>query len=521
MSSVIFGVRLDELASVEQLRGVATGFLDGDRAFRIFTPNPEILLHAREDPGYADVLRSADLALPDGTGVAIVQTLRNGRSVRRWPGVEIAALLLRLAAERGETVAFVGGTPEVAERSAARWRALPGLKVVTAGAGVTIGEDGLASPTDREDEIVEAIRSAAPTIVLVGLGAPKQERWIERHADELPVGPHHDRRGRRVRHVGGFQAPRPSRVPNARARVVVAAGARTAAAAPDPARDRRVPGPRAVRSDRLSAGPVPDAAPARRAAERRDDQVGRGALVPGGPPRPRGRLLPRSRRGAVGARGRGDLDPAGAGTVGPSPRVELRRGRAAQHRAQPERGDGRARRPAPRDRRARRGLRGQLADGAVPPRGVPGHPSAPRAQRGARDVAPARRARDQPGPQAVGPAGGPKGSPVRGGPALAVRRRVRGLRTRSRHARRARHKWSSDRPAPQRRRPRTPRTPRAHPAARTRAPVPRHALVAAERRGALALPRRRPPRAARTRAATPAWWSPARARPSGSCGRST
>jgi N-acetylglucosaminyldiphosphoundecaprenol N-acetyl-beta-D-mannosaminyltransferase len=186
VSSVIFGVRLDELASVEQLRGVATGFLDGDRAFRIFTPNPEILLRAREDTGYADVLRSADLALPDGTGVAIVQTLRNGRSVRRWPGVEIAALLLRLAAERGETVAFVGGTSEVAERSAARWRALPGLKVVTAGAGDTIGEDGLAHPADREGEIVEAIRSAAPTIVLVGLGAPKQERWIERHADAFP-----------------------------------------------------------------------------------------------------------------------------------------------------------------------------------------------------------------------------------------------------------------------------------------------------------------------------------------------
>ena len=186
MSAVIFGVRLDELASVEQVRGVATGFLDGDRAFRIFTPNPEILLFAREDTEYADVLRSADLALPDGTGVAIVQTLRNGRSVRRWPGVEVAALLLRLAAERGETVAFVGGTPKVAERSAARWRALPGLKVVTAGAGATIGEDGLAQPTDREDEIVEAIRSASPTIVLVGLGAPKQERWIERHADDFP-----------------------------------------------------------------------------------------------------------------------------------------------------------------------------------------------------------------------------------------------------------------------------------------------------------------------------------------------
>jgi UDP-N-acetyl-D-mannosaminuronic acid transferase (WecB/TagA/CpsF family) len=130
VNSVIFGVPLDDLASVDQLRGVATGFLEGDRAFRIFTPNPEILLQAREDPAYADLLRSADLALPDGTGVAVVQALRSGRSVRRWPGVEIAAMVLRLAAERGDTVAFVGGSAAVAERAAARWRALPGLKAV-------------------------------------------------------------------------------------------------------------------------------------------------------------------------------------------------------------------------------------------------------------------------------------------------------------------------------------------------------------------------------------------------------
>ncbi len=186
MASLIFGVRLDELDSVDELRSVARGFLDGDRAFRVFTPNPEILLRARSDPAYADVLRSADLALPDGTGVALVQMLRGRRPVRRWPGVEIAALVLRLAAERGQTVAFVGGAPDVAERAAARWCALPGLKVVVAGAGVAFGDDGLARPAEAEDATAEAIRSAAPTVVLVGLGAPKQERWIDRHADAFP-----------------------------------------------------------------------------------------------------------------------------------------------------------------------------------------------------------------------------------------------------------------------------------------------------------------------------------------------
>jgi N-acetylglucosaminyldiphosphoundecaprenol N-acetyl-beta-D-mannosaminyltransferase len=183
VASLIFGVRLDELETVDQLGAVTTRFLDGDRAFRIFTPNPEILLRARSDAAYADVLRSADLALPDGTGVTLVQTLRDGRSVRRWPGVEIAAFLVRLAAERGETVAFVGGAPDVAERAAARWRTLPGSKVVVAGAGVEVDEYGSARPTERDDEMVDTIRSAAPGIVLVGLGAPKQERWIARHAD--------------------------------------------------------------------------------------------------------------------------------------------------------------------------------------------------------------------------------------------------------------------------------------------------------------------------------------------------
>ena len=186
MASLIFGVRLDELETVDQLRSITTGFLDGDRTFRIFTPNPEILLRARSDAAYADVLRSADLALPDGTGVTLVQTLRDGRTVRRWPGVEIAAFLVRLAAERGETVAFVGGAPDVAERAAVRWRTLPGLKVVVAGAGVEVDEDGSARHAEREDEMTDAIRSAAPAIVLVGLGAPKQERWITRHADAFP-----------------------------------------------------------------------------------------------------------------------------------------------------------------------------------------------------------------------------------------------------------------------------------------------------------------------------------------------
>ena len=185
--SRIFGVSVHDLRSEHALRELCEGFLDGDRTFRIFTPNPEILLRARHDPAYAGVLNSADLALPDGTGVAVVESLRSGRRVRRWPGIEIAGLLLRIAADRGAAVVLLGGAHNVAEEAAARWReAAPGLRIEVVGAGIPFTDDGVAGTVAREAEVGRAIASVRPAIVLVGLGAPKQEQWIARHVETLP-----------------------------------------------------------------------------------------------------------------------------------------------------------------------------------------------------------------------------------------------------------------------------------------------------------------------------------------------
>ncbi len=183
----IFGVRLHEVGTRAELVARFRSLLEGDRPARVFTPNPEILLRARHDASYARVLDSADLALPDGTGVAIVLSLRERRRVRRWPGVELAATLLRLAAERGDRVALLGSAPEIAEAAAARWRAaLPSLDACVVAPGVRIGEDGSGHTAAEEAAVVQAIRAAEPAIVLVGLGAPKQERWIARHAELFP-----------------------------------------------------------------------------------------------------------------------------------------------------------------------------------------------------------------------------------------------------------------------------------------------------------------------------------------------
>jgi len=187
VTASVFGVQLDELDSEGQLLRELGRMLDDGRPHRVFTPNPEILLLARGDKAFASVLNTADLALPDGTGVALVGTIRTRRRIRRWPGVEIGAELLRLASTRDEGVVLLGGRDGVAERAASRWRStLPGVRVEAVGSDVTFGRDGRPADPAIEDQLVERIRSLAPAVVLVGLGAPKQERWIAEHAELLP-----------------------------------------------------------------------------------------------------------------------------------------------------------------------------------------------------------------------------------------------------------------------------------------------------------------------------------------------
>ena len=236
----IFGVRLHEVGSRDEVRARLSSFLDGDVTRRVFTPNPEILLQARRDRAYANVLDAADLALPDGTGVALVLSMRERRRVRRWPGVEIAGTLMRLAADRGDRVALLGSAPDVAERALERWHAVaPGLDACVVAPGVTIGTDGAGVTPDDEARTVASIRAAEPAIVMVGLGAPKQERWIARHADVFPsvriligVGGAFDmwagrfRRAPRALHAVGLEwawrlALEPSRLPRILNAVVV------------------------------------------------------------------------------------------------------------------------------------------------------------------------------------------------------------------------------------------------------------------------------------------------------------
>ncbi len=147
---------------------------------QICTANPEFILAARRDPAFRAVLQHADLVLPDGVGLLWAARRLGGTLPERVAGSDLIYRLAEQGAERGWRIFYLGAAEGVAARTAevlrARW---PGLVVAGTFAG---------SPRPEDDEaLVARVRAAAPDILLVAYGAPRQDLWIARNLDRLGV----------------------------------------------------------------------------------------------------------------------------------------------------------------------------------------------------------------------------------------------------------------------------------------------------------------------------------------------
>ncbi|MEB3305623.1 MAG: WecB/TagA/CpsF family glycosyltransferase [Cyanobacteriota bacterium] len=139
---------------------------------QIVTLNAEMTMAALADPALEGAIRGADLVIPDGAGV-VWALGRQGIRVRRAPGIELARNLLNHAATHGWRVALVGSSPPVLEQVCYRLKAeIPGLQLV-----MTI--HGYNDP-EAWPELEQRLLSMHPDLVLVALGVPRQELWVQR-----------------------------------------------------------------------------------------------------------------------------------------------------------------------------------------------------------------------------------------------------------------------------------------------------------------------------------------------------
>ncbi len=175
----ILGVNVDKLTFDETLEK-ATGLLKSEGVSAIFTPNPEIVMVAKEDAEMRDILNSADICTADGIGVVYGSKILGDAVPQRVPGFDLACALLERISKTGEGVFLFGAKPGVAEI------AKQNIEEKYPGIVVSGTHDGYFKPED-EDGIVEEINASGAKLLLVCLGAPKQEKWIAKYKNRLEV----------------------------------------------------------------------------------------------------------------------------------------------------------------------------------------------------------------------------------------------------------------------------------------------------------------------------------------------
>jgi len=152
-----------------------------DRCHYIVATQMHGIMEARRDPHFKTILNSADLFVPDGSSMVWAAKLRGVDLKERVPGPDLFLEGCRLAAERGHSVFFYGDTVETLEVLTLKLTNLfPTLKI----AGVHSPPFRLLT-TEEDAEEINIINASNADIVWVGLGLPKQERWMFEHRDQL------------------------------------------------------------------------------------------------------------------------------------------------------------------------------------------------------------------------------------------------------------------------------------------------------------------------------------------------
>lgn len=151
------------------------------RSHSVYYVNAHTLNVACDDPSFRDVLRRADRVFGDGTGVRWASRLLHGANLRdNVNGTDLVPRLFTTRAGLGHRYYLLGNTPERIERAAAfTQRTFPGWTL----AGF---HHGYLKPGDHEAVIADINQSNAQ-MLLVGMGNPMQERWIDQHLPKLQV----------------------------------------------------------------------------------------------------------------------------------------------------------------------------------------------------------------------------------------------------------------------------------------------------------------------------------------------
>ena len=172
----IFGVPCDNVTMVQALDRLDE-LIRRRSGFAAFI-NAHCLNIACKDPAYVDILNRADAVWPDGSGIRMAGRIRRFPVPENVNGTDMFPLICA----KPYRIFMLGAAPGVAEKAMANAQAeFPGAQFVGAAPGFFADEA-------EERAVIRRINALDPDVLLVAMGVPRQEKWIDEHRSELVCG---------------------------------------------------------------------------------------------------------------------------------------------------------------------------------------------------------------------------------------------------------------------------------------------------------------------------------------------
>jgi N-acetylglucosaminyldiphosphoundecaprenol N-acetyl-beta-D-mannosaminyltransferase len=178
----ILGIKVDGSDYGEMVRRIV-GWARLKESRAVFFANVHVLMEAFDDPNFRDRLNAADMVNPDGMPLVWALRALGQKDASRVYGPDSTVALLKAAADARLSVGFYGGSAStLATLVKAVRETHPNLEIAYA-----MSPPFRALSPEEDATIVEEITASGVSMLFVGLGCPKQERWVMEHHGRIPA----------------------------------------------------------------------------------------------------------------------------------------------------------------------------------------------------------------------------------------------------------------------------------------------------------------------------------------------
>lgn len=176
----VIGVNVNETSYMLAAQQVLA-WACADYSRYVCAANVHMLMEAHDSPQYRKILNSADLVTPDGMPLVWMMRLKGRRSQQRVYGPTLMLYVLEAAARENVPVGFYGSSPEVLQALTIKMQTRFPLLKIAFSFSPPFREMGQG----EEEQAMKNINESGARILFVGLGCPKQEKWMAEHRGKI------------------------------------------------------------------------------------------------------------------------------------------------------------------------------------------------------------------------------------------------------------------------------------------------------------------------------------------------